>query len=171
MTITDSLSIIFSLPAIIAFFTSIVVTISLFSFIFKKERRLFKNLQKPIMLISLSSNTQNNLEIEHEQLEKGEFFKNIEKPSLSTKKPQTINNHSLVILGVDKTTSTEVFQKVFKEIGKKTPIIIYTFGENRVLQDKDWETLKDHLWYSVCNTPLRLNADVFSILSTYTYDC
>lgn len=171
MTTSDLLNIIFSLPTIIAFFIGIVGAITLFYFIFKKERKLFKNLQKPIMLISLSNNSQNNLDDEYKQLQRVGFFKNIEQPSSSLKNTQTINNHSLIILGIDKDVEIPVFKKVYKEIARhKKPVVIYTFGDNKVLQGEHWNIINEYLWYSVCNTPLRLNADVFSILSTQTYE-
>ncbi len=171
MSLTDILNIVFTLPTIISISTVAVITISFLTFIFKKERKLFKNLRKPIMLISLSENSQNNMDDEYKQLRKVGFFKNIEQPSLSTRNTQTINNHSLIILGIDKEVEVSMFKEVYEQIAaQKKPVIIYTFGDSKVLQAEHWEIINKYLWYSVCNTPLRLNADVFSILSTQTYD-
>jgi hypothetical protein len=62
------------------------------------------------------------------------------------------------------------FKAVFdKAVSYKIPIIIYTYGDSKALEPKHWNLLNNYQWYSVCNTPIRLISDIFTILSTFIF--
>ncbi len=74
-----------------------------------------------------------------------------------------IEDHGLVIIGY------EPGMQGLKDIldcvkQKRIPVIVYT---KQQLAPEDKALLETYPWYSLCNVPLRVVSDAFTILSTY----
>lgn len=166
MDILSTLSLIHWLILIvISAVTGIIAAVSYFKLFYKREKIINNNLKRPIKIFFPPGNATKNMEMEYNLLSKSGLF-NVEKPTSDFRDTVRISNHSLVILGCDE--KMENFDSIFdKSAAQKIPILIYTFGDNKALQPKHWEKLNTYPYYSVCNTPLRLTSDVFTMLSTF----
>lgn len=135
---------------------------------YKKERRLMKNLSRPVLLYH--SKGGEDFTIEKSLLEASNFFK-IDKASGSntTHVIDSLSNTncSLVIAGFDANNREGFYQVFDKAKSKRLPIIVYTFGRNAALTSDDWDKLNTYSFYSIVNAPLRLLNDAFAILSTF----
>jgi len=124
-----------------------------------RDKKIFENLKKPILFISPSGDPAEEIRT----LKDRGFTIELSK-SVSIGRAR-IKEHSLIVYCV-KGKDVENFESDFKDISQnKIPIVIYTFGSNNVLNGKFEFMNQTYPWYSVCNTPLRLKADIFSILS------
>jgi len=150
---------------IISFFVGVAAAIAYIRSFFKRERIISNNLKRPIKIFYPSGNAMDNMDMEFKLLAKSGLF-NVEKPTNDSRDTVNITNHSLVILGCDKKMGNfdDVFNKVQQE---KIPVLLYTFGDNEALKPEHWLKLKQYPYYSVCNSPLRLGSDVFTVLSTF----
>ena len=145
--------------------TGIIGAFSYMRLFYKREKIINDNLKRPIKIFFPPNNSSCTMETEFNLLSKSGLF-NVEKPTSDQKDTIRITNHSLVILGCDK--NSDHFKKVFEKVkSEKVPILIYTFGDNQALGKEQWKDLYDYPYYSVCNTPLRLVSDVFTLLSTF----
>lgn len=153
---------------IFAAFSIITGSIGAFAYIklfYKREKIINDNLKRPIKIFFPPGNTQKDMEMEYNLLSRSGLF-NVEKPTGDTRDAIRLDKHSLVILGCDRKMGN--FDAVFKKVQeKKIPILVYTFGDNQALQPEHWKALNEYPYYSVCNTPLRLTSDVFTMLSTF----
>jgi hypothetical protein len=134
---------------------------------YKKERRLMKNLSRPVLFYHSKGG---DFTIEKSLLEASDFFK-IDKASGSntTHVVDSLSNTncSLVIAGFDANDREHFYQVFDKAKAKRLPIIVYTFGRNAALTSDDWDKLNTYSFYSIVNAPLRLLNDAFAILSTF----
>ena len=166
MEILGTLSLIHWLILIgISLVTGFVGALSYIKLFYKREKIINDNLKRPIKIFFPQNGTAKNMEMEYNLLLKSGLF-NVEKPTSDSRDTTRISNHSLVILGCDE--KMENFDSIFdKAVAQKIPILIYTFGDNTALKPKHWKKLNTYPYYSVCNTPLRLTSDVFTMLSTF----
>ena len=134
-----------------------------FQFFHKKERRLFKNLQRPIQILSTQDQSMTH---ESELLKRVGFF-NIKDPSADGRAVDLMNGNRLVIIGY--TPNSQVFKDAFNAAKQREiPVIVFA-GPTRII-DEDMKLLQSYTHYSMCNTPLRLISDVFAMMSTLPED-
>lgn len=134
-----------------------------FRFFRKKERRLFKNIQRPIAVIA----TQDKPMTHEAQLLKRVGFFNVGTPSADGRARDVLNGNRLVIIGYS--PNSETFKEIFKAAAQREiPVIVYA-GPTRITPE-DMELLQSYSHHSMCNTPLRLISDVFALMSTYPED-
>lgn len=166
MEILNNLSIIhWVVITAISIAVSIWGTTRYIKFLYKREKILNNNLKRPIKIFFPAGDTKHTMEMEFNLLSGSGLF-NVEKPSSDTRDTIRITNHSLVILGCSKNMNN--FRKIFEKVQQeKIPVLIYTFGDNEALKKEHWAKLNDYPYYSVCNSPLRLVSDVFTVLSTF----
>lgn len=150
---------------VISVITGAIGAISYLKLFYKREKIISDNLKRPIKIFFPLGHTTKNMEMEYNLLSKSGLF-NVERPTSDFRDTVRISNHSLVILGCDEQMKN--FDTIFdKASAQKIPILIYTFGDNKALQTTHWQKLNTYPYYSVCNTPLRLISDVFTMLSTF----
>lgn len=132
-------------------------------FFHKKERRLFKNIQRPVAVIATDDKP-----MTHEvQLLKRVGFFNIATPSADGRAKDLLNGNRLVIIGYSPNSAS--FKDIFKAASQREiPVIVYA-GPTRITPE-DMELLQSYSHHSMCNTPLRLISDVFAMMSTYPED-
>lgn len=154
---------------------SIAITVGLFlRWFFKKERRLYRNLKRPIMIIAPTD--ENNARIpgkemrmEGDLLMKNGFLK-IDDTVKDYRSFKPSNNHCLVVLGYDTKMAglNEVLQKVNQ---LQLPLIVYTYGKNVAAISDDHKKLFDkYPWAIYANFQLTLINHIFSTLAVYPYD-
>lgn len=104
-----------------------------------------------------------NMGMETNILRDSKLFKIPEDPTNSYQDCNRIKNHSLVIIGY--TPKMDGFKDILDAIKvKKIPVIVYTKEQ---IDPDDRKLLDSYPWHSVCNFPLKLMNDVFTILSTF----
>ena len=145
---------------LIGFIIGVLAFVGFIIFFLKKEWRLYKNRERPIMVFKSESQ---NMNLEMNLLRDSKLF-SVNEPSENFQDIDRLDNHSLIIVGY----SPEM--KGFRQIiegarNKKVPIIVYAKYES--ITDEDNELLASYSYYSICNLPLRLMNDVFTILSTF----
>lgn len=157
---TDILTIIQTLWPIIG---GIIGGLAWYQFFHKKERRLFKNIQRPIGIIATEDKSMAH---EAELLRRVGFF-DVGNPSSDGRAADLMNDKRLVIIGY--TPDSQAFKDAFNAAKQReVPVIVYA-GPTRISND-DMTLLQGYSHHSMCNTPLRLISDVFSVMSTYPED-
>ncbi len=148
---------------ILLIITNIILLISFLKFFLSKEFRLFQNVKRPIKIIRTKKNLMEN---EIETLKRVGFFNLSEDPFFDHKNLDMIDGHSLVILGYSRDMNN--FNDVIDKLeNKKIPLIVYSIDQ---LKTEDLAYLRNkYSWYSLCNFPLKLLNDVFTILSTFPF--
>lgn len=134
-----------------------------YRFVYKKERRLFKNIQRPIGVIATEDKP-----MTHEvQLLKRVGFFNVGGPSNDGRAIDLMNGNRLMIIGYSPNSArfTEAFNAAKQ---REIPVIVYA-GPTRITAE-DLELLQGYSHHSMCNTPLRLISDVFAVMATYPED-
>jgi len=142
------------------FVLEVVACFAFFTFFFRKEIRLFKNRKRPIMIFKSAGE---DMEIETKLLRDSQLFNIPEEPTDKHQNIDRIKNHSLIIIGYSAGMTN--FEDIFN--GAKNagiPIIIYSKDK---IPDDIFNKLRNYSWYSICQVPLRLINDVFTILSTF----
>lgn len=133
----------------------------------KKERRLIKNLQKPIAIVNLTGDPA-LVETEVEQIERNSLFKS---PDVwhDARSVNFLSNHCAVVIAITDTTVVADFTTVYqKAIELRKPVIIYTAGNRKTNFINDNGTLiYSYPFHSIATTPLRLMGDIFGTLSTF----
>ncbi|MDD2807500.1 MAG: hypothetical protein PHW95_03220 [Patescibacteria group bacterium] len=156
-TILDSLPTVYSLVA------GMSVGILLIACILRKEFRWFRNVRRPIMIFSPKGSTTLDMKMETKILRDTKFFKIPEDPSDNFQDCHNIANHSLVIVGYE--PGMAGFKDILNAVKSvKIPIVVYT---KQPLAETDRNLLNSYPWHSVCNFPLKLLSDTFTILSTF----
>lgn len=136
--------------------------------IFQREKIFFHNLQRTIKVFYPPYENNKEMEVEFEEIKNNHLF-NADFKTCDIRKINNIDIKSLVIISCGSDFS--YFESVYiKATQYKIPVIIYTYGDSRALESKHWDLLNRYQWYSVCNTPIRLISDIFTILSTFTYE-
>ena len=129
-------------------------------FFLKKEWRLFKNRRRPIMIFKSKDQ---NMGVAFNLLSDSKLFK-IETPTENYQDSVRLDKHSLVIVGYTK--KMQGLKGIIDEAkNKRVPVIIY--AKPNEIDQEDMKILETYSYRSMCNTPLRLVNDVFTILSTY----
>lgn len=145
---------------LIGFIVGVLSFLGFLLFFFKKEWRLYQNRKRPIMVFKSDSQ---NMDLETKLIQDSELF-SVEEPSVNYQEIDRLDTHSLVILGYS--PGMKGFEQILQGVkSKKVPLIIYANYET--ITPGDAEKLKEYSYYSICNLPLRLMNDVFTILSTY----
>lgn len=130
----------------------------------KKETRLFKNIQRPIGIISTADTS---LQHEATLLKRVGFF-NVEAPSSDKRAVDVLDDKRLVIIGYS--PNSKEFKDAFvAAMQRSIPVIVYS-KPGRIDDPEDMEMLQGYSHHSICNTPLRLVSDVFALMSTYPED-
>ncbi|MEN9327417.1 MAG: hypothetical protein RI947_225 [Candidatus Parcubacteria bacterium] len=134
-----------------------------FHFFHKKERRLFKNIQRPITIIATEDKPMAH---EAKLLERVGFF-NVGTPSSDVRAVDVMNGSRLVIIGYS--PNSQIFKDSFNAAKQREmPVIVYA-GPTHIT-DEDMKLLQSYSHHSMCNTPLRLISDVFVMMGTYPED-
>jgi hypothetical protein len=146
---------------ILLIITNVILLVSFLKFFLSKEFRLFQNVKRPIKIINTNDNLMEN---EIATLKKVGFFNLSEGPSSDHKNLDMIDEHSLVILGYSR--NMDNFNDIVDKVeNNKVPLIVYSKDQ---LKTEHLEYLRNkYSWYSICNFPLKLLNDVFTILSTF----
>lgn len=133
------------------------------SFFHKKERRLFKNIKRPICVIGTPDKPMTH---EAKLLKRVGFF-NVGEATLDGRVTDLLNGCRLVVIGY--TPDSDEFKKAFNAaMDKEIPVVVYA-GPTRI-NEEDMKLLQSYSHQSMCNTPLRLISDVFALMSTYPED-
>lgn len=140
--------------------TSIASAFLAMTFFLKKERRFFKNMQRPIFIIGTE-----NLPMIHEAdlLDRVGFFK-VRRPSSDHRTIDLLDGHQVAIIGY--TPNSDLFKDAFNAV-KRLGMAIIVYAETDAITENDMSLIKSYSHQSMCNTPLRLISDVFNIVSTY----
>lgn len=134
-----------------------------YRFIYRKERRIFKNIQRPIGIIA----TEDKPMMHEAQLLKRVGFFNVGNPSTDGRAIDVMNGNRLMIIGYSPNSLR--FKDAFNAAKQREiPVIVYA-GPTRITVG-DMELLQGYSHHSMCNTPLRLISDVFSVMATYPED-
>ncbi len=171
----DAIGYIFTIRELIMLFVSFgVVTVSIVTFVlfvYRKERRLFKNVKKSIVFLNLTTDSE-AMKLESEIIKKGKFFK-VPEIMGDSRIIDTldISTYSLIVLGINESTEAEHFKKTYQNItGCKKPVIIYTLGNRNVPFLHSESYIKDYYQHTIATTPIRLVGDIFTVLSTFITD-
>lgn len=129
-------------------------------FFYRKERRLFRNIRRPILVVGTADKP-----MDHEaNLLKQVGLFNIQRGAADARARDMIGNHRLVIVGYSR--DSEVFERTFKASAThQVPVIV--FANQGDISDEDMTLIQDYTYQSICNTPLRLVSDVFALMSTF----
>lgn len=147
---------------IVALLTLAIFTLLFTIFIFKKQIRLYKNLKRPIKIF-YSKGQPLNMQVETKTLRQSGFFNIPEDPTDNYQDCHSISNHGLVIIGY--TTGMQGLSDILDVVkAKRIPLIVYT---KERLNENDRLLLESYPWYSLCNVPLRVISDAYTILSTF----
>lgn len=104
-----------------------------------------------------------NMGLETNLLRDSKLF-SVNEPSENYQDIDRLDNHSVIIVGYS--PGMNGFEQILQGAkSKKVPLIIYANYE--AITPEDAEKLKEYSYHSICNLPLRLMNDVFTILSTY----
>ena len=129
----------------------------------RKERRLFKNVQRPIGIVGTP-----DMSMHHEAtlLRRARLF-NIDDVSSDARAADIIDDKRLVIIGY--TPNSDTFMSVFEAAkNRSVPVIIYS--KPGAITQEDLAVIQGYSLHALCNTPLRLSSDVFALMSTYPED-
>ncbi len=145
--------------------SNVILYFCFFRFFFLKERRLFKNRKRPIMIFKSKDQS---MEIETKLLRDSKFFNVPEDPTDRHQNTDRITNHGLIIVGYS--LGMDGFKNILSAAkDKQIPIIIYSAQGAIVQGGEDSRLISSYSYHSVCNVPLRLVNDVFTILSTFPH--
>lgn len=139
-----------------------LATLTFLLLLFRKERRFLKNVERPIMIF-YPKNSPLDMKLETNLLDDSGFFEIPENPTNDYRNCHRIKDHSLVIVGYE--PGMEGFKDILNAVeNAKIPVIIYT---KKPLAEEDKALLNKYPYHSVCNFPLKLMNDTFTILSTF----
>ena len=141
--------------------SGIVIALAFFGWLLRKEVRLFLNRRRPIKIFYAPNGP--NMQMEIKTLRASGFFKVPEDPTDNFQDCHNLTNHGLVIIGYAPGMPGLV-DIVNAVKAKKIPLIVYTKAR---LAEDDQKLLETYPWYSLCNVPLRIVSDAFTILSTF----
>ncbi len=136
-------------------------------FVFRKQWRFFKNINKPIIFINLSG-ISDGMDVEAKLLQRSRFFCTPEVTS-DCRSIDLVEKQSLVVIGVSDATDVKQFEAIYQKIATLTkPTVIYTLGARGTsFVSKSEALIKGYSFHTIATTPLRLVSDIFAILSTF----
>ncbi|MCK6560469.1 hypothetical protein HUU39_17915 [candidate division KSB1 bacterium] len=156
------------------FFTVGILVFLFMKWFLRKELRLYRNLKRPVMIIT-PSNSQGvkiestEMELETRMLVKNGFFR-IDNESTDFRSFNPRSNHCLVVLGYhpDMHGLDEVLTKV-KML--QIPLIVFTYGKNiNAIAQRDKTKLDSYPLTLYANFQLTLLNHIFTTLATYPYE-
>jgi len=163
------------LTVVLVYILSVAAGAALFlRWFLQKERRLYRNLKRPIMVITPTDKTnkqipRKEMAMERELLQRNGLLK-IDGTVTDYRSFNPRNNHCLVVLGYDHqmTALEEVLQKV-KQL--QIPLIIYTYNANiGAISRAHKELLDTYPLVIFANFQLTLINHIFATLAVYPYD-
>jgi hypothetical protein len=147
---------------VIVLVTSVVFSLLLTHFIFRKQVRQYRNLKRPVKIFYAKGQPL-NMKAETKTLRESGFFNIPEEPTDDYTDCNRIGNHGLVIIGY--TPGMQGLKDILDAVKqKRIPLIVYT---KERLEDADKALLETYPWYSLCNVPLRVISDAYTILSIF----
>ena len=174
--ISNALSILDLTKLLIASVITMAGGVVLFFRAFSVNRRIAKNLGRPIFIFcpqgGKRANGQNiDMKREIGVLRNAGYF-NI--PSevcddAHSIEPSEIEKAGVVIMGYHPAmTNFDEIVRLAKLHNK--PLIVYTFELGVRLKDEHHQVLQDYKWYTLSSMPLRLVSDVFAIMASFNHD-
>lgn len=143
--------------------SNVILYFCFLRFFFLKERRLYKNRKRPIMIFKSKDLS---MELETKLLRDSKFFNIPEDPTDRHQNTDRIKNHGLIIVGYS--PGMDGFKNILTTAkDKQIPIIIYAAPGAIGMKGDDYKLICSHSYNCTCNFPLRLVNDVFTILSTF----
>jgi hypothetical protein len=139
----------------------------------KKDWRLFKNLKRPIMIITPTDNSGKKIagkemEVEIEMIKKGGLFNVSDSHHFQGLSSKT--DCCLLVVGYDK-EMTGLESIINKAEAMQVPIIFYTYGENVAAISEDAKAvISRYPLHLYANFKLTLLNHIFTTLSTYSYE-
>lgn len=131
-------------------------------FAFRKARRMSKNLSRPLAIVG---STSDKMAYEKQLLEDTKFFKPISLLDSDHRAADLIDeNYRVVVLRYE--ADSDHFWSVYEKLqSDKIPVIIYAKpGE---IRGDDIQRVQRYLHHTLCNSPVRLLSDVWTIMATY----
>ncbi len=151
--------------AIIAICSSALTLFGALRFAFRKERRIYKNVKRPIFVWS---GQKHSIEHENNMLKNVDFFNLGDGIHKDARASQLLKNERLAIMRYE---TSDSFREVFRGISeKRIPIIVYCNPGEIPLDSDDMRLIRGYSFHSFCNTPVRLISDVFAVNSTFPED-
>lgn len=132
------------------------------AFILRKSWRMSRNLSRPLAIVGSS---EDKMAYEKQLLEDTKFFKPISLLDGDHRAADLIDgNYRLVVLRYE--ANSDHFWSVYDKLqSDKIPVIVYAKpGE---IKGEDIQRVQKYLHHTLCNTPVRLLSDVWTIMSTY----
>ena len=109
-----------------------------------------------------------SMDLETKLLRDSKFFNIPEDPTDRHQNTDRIKNHGLIIVGYS--PGMDGFQNILSTAkDKQIPIIIYAAPGAIDMKGDDYKLICSYSYHSICNVPLRLVNDVFTILSTFPH--
>lgn len=134
------------------------------AFMFKKSRRLSKNLSRPLAIIPSKDD---DMASEHRLLQDTGFFPHLQMLSPNGRSVDSIDEqHRLVILRYDK-RSSYLWDTYETLRSKRIPVIIYAKPDEIDRKTDHMARIQGYSYHTLCNTPTRLLSDVWAIMATF----
>jgi len=134
-------------------------------FLLKKEWILFKNLRKKILFMYASE----DIPEEFYQIEKTKLFKIENKKTTNDKRIfDCVKEYKIIIFYFDEKTQVEkLLQNIMNySSSSEKQIIIYAKG-SQLLTKEQFNMLYNYIHISICNTPIRLLNDIYTIMTLF----
>ena len=146
--------------------SAIIMSFLFFNYLYKKEFRIFRNLNRSIFIFS--SDDSLNLRNEYDTLKSTKLCKNISQPEkLELKSLDKINKFSVVIIGYS--SSYQYYSKVFDLLKSKgIPVIVYAPREKVIPAHMD--IVNQYLYWELCNIPSRILPAIFNLALIISYE-
>jgi siroheme synthase (precorrin-2 oxidase/ferrochelatase) len=126
----------------------------------KREKRLFKNISRPVAVVATESRPMDH---EADLLDKVGLFK-IKHFTADPRVTSMLDGYRLIVLGY--TPNSAVFGAVFSAAQTKgIPVIVYASPGQIIPQDLT--AIQGYTNHAMCNAPMRLVSDTFAIMSTF----
>jgi len=162
-TVINAVGTLITLREVFILLGTIVVSGLTFTFfIFRKQWRQHKNLKRPLKIFYAKGQSL-NMQVETRTLRDSGFFNIPDDPTDNYQDCHDISDHGLVIVGY--TPGMQGLKDILDVVkAKRIPLIVYT---KERLNDADKALLESYPWYSLCNVPLRVISDAYTILSIF----
>lgn len=144
----------------------IITSIAFFKYLYKKEFRIFRNLNRPVYIFT--SDNSLNLRNEYDTLKQTKLCKTISQPEiLELKSLDKIDKYSVVIIGYS--SSFTEYSQVFAYLKNKgIPIIIY--APNERVTPEHMNLIKQYLYCELCIIPSRILPAIFNLALIISYE-
>lgn len=149
------------------FIGSFIPFMGLWFWIWKRNRTLCKNLQRPIYLYEMQKD---NLERVQDILR--ETALNPLEPKTDIKSMDSIcQEHSVCLVGYYHTSSSsEQMKDIINRLqNKKIPLIVYT-PIGKQIDTATYSVIQNYSYSEICNSPLRIVTLINSICQTFPYE-